>query len=350
MGEPPPDVVRAAYAELAVTDLDRARWFYVGMLGMVVTAEEPDALYLRGFEEALHHSLVLRHAPAAAARRLGYRVRTPADVDRAQAYFAALGCPVRRVAAGATRGVGEAVRVLDPLGFPVEFFHEAERVERLTQRYDLRRGAEIARIDHFNIMVPDVAAGFRHYTQLGFGCSETIEDSTELYAAWLFRKPTVHDVALTGGSGPRLHHLAFFTAEAHQVLRLCDIFGSLRQEHYIERGPGRHGVSNAFYVYLRDPDGHRVEIYTSDYYTGDPDNQTIRWDVSDPRRRDFWGHPVVQSWYDEASAVLDLAGNEMPLTAPRRREAEAAAAVGADGFGVTGSGAEAVEFKAGEQV
>jgi hypothetical protein len=30
-------------------------------------------------------------------------------------------------------------------------------------------------------------------------------------------------------------------------------------------------VSNAFYVYLRDPDGHRVELYTSDYFTGDPD-------------------------------------------------------------------------------
>ncbi|WP_228201492.1 RraA family protein [Flaviflexus ciconiae] len=28
------------------------------------------------------------------------------------------------------------------------------------------------------------------------------------------------------------------------------------------RGPGRHGVSNVFYLYLRDPDGLRVEIYT----------------------------------------------------------------------------------------
>jgi len=23
-------------------------------------------------------------------------------------------------------------------------------------------------------------------------------------------------------------------------------------------------VSNAFYVYLRDPDGHRIEVYTSE--------------------------------------------------------------------------------------
>ena len=37
-----------------------------------------------------------------------------------------------------------------------------------------------------------------------------------------------------------------------------------------------HDVSNAFYVYLRDPDGHRLKIYTSDYYTGDPDHPVLR--------------------------------------------------------------------------
>ena len=112
----------------------------------------------------------------------------------------------------------------------------------------------------------------------------------------MYRKQTVHDVAFTGGAGPRLHHLGFFAHEPHSVLRICDIIGSLHIEECIERGPGRHGVSNAFYVYLRDPDGHRLEIYTSDYYTGDPDHPVLRWSVRDPRRRDFWGqrgHPVL---------------------------------------------------------
>lgn len=54
------------------------------------------------------------------------------------------------------------------------------------------------------------------------------------------------------------------------MLRCADLFGSVRKQHPIERGPGRHGVSNAFYLYLRDPDGHRVENYTSDCYSGDP--------------------------------------------------------------------------------
>ena len=105
----------------------------------------------------------------------------------------------------------------------------------------------------------------------------------------------------------------------------------LRSEGLIERGPGRHGVSNAFYVYLRDPDGHRVEIYTSDYYTGDPGHPVLRWDVSDPRRRSFYGHAVVPSWYAEASTVLDLDGRARPVT-DQHQVLEYA--VGADGFPV----------------
>ena len=37
----------------------------------------------------------------------------------------------------------------------------------------------------------------------------------------------------------------------------------------MERGPGATGVER-LYLYVRDDDGHRVEVYTSDYFTGDP--------------------------------------------------------------------------------
>jgi catechol 2,3-dioxygenase len=326
---PPPDIVRAAYAELVVTDLGEARRFWVDLLGLVVSSSSDHALYLRGYDELIHHNLILREGRQPAAARLAFRVRTAADLDLAEAFFAAVGSRTTRVPAGVTPGVGEAVRAEDPLGFTVEFFFDAEYAERLQQRYDLRRGAEPARLDHFNIVVPDVRAAYEHYRSLGFGLSETIEDAQTLYAAWMFRKQTVHDVAFTGGEGPRLHHLGFFAHESHQVLRICDILGSLHKESQIERGPGRHGVSNAFYVYLRDPDGHRVEIYTSDYFTGDPGHPVLRWSVRDPRRRDFWGHAVIPSWYSEATAVLDLDGQLRPLR-PERQTAEVA--VGADGF------------------
>jgi 3,4-dihydroxyphenylacetate 2,3-dioxygenase len=325
----PPDIVRSAYAELVVTDLARARWFWVELLGFVETRADPGVLYLRGYDELTHHNLILREGPQPAAGRLAFRVRSPDDLSRAEDFYASLGCRTVRVPAGTVAGIGEAVRAEDPLGFTVEFFHEAAQVPRLHMRYDLRRGAEVARLDHFNVMVPDVRRAYEYYRSLGFGLSETIEDGQTLYAAWMYRKQTVHDVAFTGGAGPLLHHLGFFAHESHQVLRTCDILGSLHEEAHIERGPGRHGVSNAFYVYLRDPDGHRVEIYTSDYFTGDPDHPVLRWDVRDPRRRDFWGNAVIPSWYTEATAVLDLDGNPRPVAEQQQTHE---VTVGADGF------------------
>jgi 3,4-dihydroxyphenylacetate 2,3-dioxygenase len=330
MSTAPPNIVRASYIELIVTDLAESRRFWVDLLGFVVTAEEPDALYLRGYEEAVHHSVLLRVGPHAAAACMSYRVWEAADLDRAAAWFGERGCAVERRPAKATLGIGEAVRVLDPLGFTLELFHENVRTQRLNQRYELHRGAEVARIDHFNICVDDAKVAYDYYESLGFRCSETIEDDERLYAAWMHRKPSVHDVAFTYGTSPRLHHTGFFVPEQHQISRLCDTLGAIEQQHFIERGPGRHGVSNAYYVYLRDPDGHRIEIYTSDYFTGDPDEEPLRWSVHDMRRKDFWGAAVVPTWYTEATDVLDLAGNVSPTRAIDMSTSEAA--VGADGL------------------
>ncbi|MFS8641389.1 MAG: 3,4-dihydroxyphenylacetate 2,3-dioxygenase, partial [Symbiobacteriaceae bacterium] len=261
---PPFDIVRAAHAELLVTDLERAREFYVDLLGFVVTEEDAGALYLRGYEERLHHSLVLRRAREPAVGHLAFRVADEADLEHLAAFFRSEGCPVRWLEAGEEPGQGRALRVQDPLGFPVEFFHAMEPAERLLQRFDRYVGAHIMRIDHFNLHVPDVQSAYDYYKRLGFRCSEytaTDPPDERLWAAWMYRKPNVHDVALMNGAGPRLHHVGFWVGDTHSVLRACDILAAANRADVIERGPGRHGLSNAFFVYLRDPDGHRIELY-----------------------------------------------------------------------------------------
>ncbi len=347
----PPDVLRCAYMELVVTDLQASRWFYVDVLGLYVTAEDDGAIYLRSTEEFIHHNLILRKGPIAAVAVFSYRVRSAEDLDRAVAFYTELGCRVERRPEGFVTGIGDSVRVEDPLGFPYEFFFETTHVERLSWRYDLHTPGELVRLDHFNQVTPDVPRAVRHYQDLGFRVTEDIQDEAgTVYAAWLRRKPTVHDTAATGGDGPRMHHVAFATHEKHNILAICDKLGALRRSDAIERGPGRHGVSTAFYLDLRAPDGHRVEIYTQDYYTGDPDNPVVTWDVHDNQRRDWWGNPVVPSWYTEASLVLDLDGNPQPVLA-RTDDSEMAVTIGADGFSYTRADegeASRPEYKQGE--
>ncbi|MDN5904539.1 MAG: VOC family protein, partial [Micrococcaceae bacterium] len=194
---PAPDIVRCAYMEIVVTDLARSRQFYVDLLGLHVTYEDEHAIYLRSFEEFIHHNLVLTLGPVAAVAAFAYRVRSPEEVDAAEAYFKELGCRTERRKDGFVRGIGDSVRVEDPLGFPYEFFYAVEHVERLHQRYDLYSAGELVRLDHFNQVTPDVPRGREYLEGLGFRVSEDIQDSDGVtYAAWMHRKQTVHDTAL----------------------------------------------------------------------------------------------------------------------------------------------------------
>lgn len=309
VARPPFDIVRAQHAELLVSDLEAAEHFYVDLLGFLVTERADDALYLRGWEERLHHSLVLRSADDPAAGHLAFRVRQPGDLDRLAAEFERRGCQRRWIEDESAHG--RALRAQDPFGFPLEFFHEMDQVPSQLQRYDLHRGAPIMRLDHFNLHSADVEGAFRFWRDLGFRCTEYIATDGQperISGLWLTRESGVHDLALTAGSGPRLHHIGLWVAESVGVLRACDQLAAAGHASSIERGPGRHGVTNAFFVYLRDPDGHRIELYASDYYTGDPGHAPIRWSVNDPSCRSFWGARAPDSWYEESSTLLDLDG------------------------------------------
>ena len=319
-GMPEFNIIRAGHIEFRVTDLGRARAFYVDLLGFVETGRDGDRLYLRGYEERDHHSLVLRRAPSPGVGHIAYRVASEEDLNRLEHLHRRQDLPVRWVQEEA--GQGRALRVHDPAGLPIEFFHHIDRVERLLQRYDLYRGAFVMRMDHFNCLVPDVASAARWYQKdLGFRCSEYTEstdDPPELWAIWLHRKQNVHDLALMTGTGPRVHHAAFWVQDQASVLRACDILAAARMADRIERGPGRHGLSNAFFLYLRDPDDNRIELYTGDYLIADPDWEPIRWRLDDPQRQTLWGHPAPASWFEEASRVESVVDGAFVETRPPR--------------------------------
>ena len=64
------------------------------------------------------------------------------------------------------------------------------------------------------------------------------------------------------------------------VIRACDALAAAGYADNIERGPARHGISNALFVYVRDPDGNRFELYTGDYLTVDRDQAPKRWELT----------------------------------------------------------------------
>lgn len=305
------DIIRAGRAILHVRDLDKSRAFYEA-LGFIETESDADTIYYRGLEEHVHHSLVLKKKAVPAVEALSFKVRSEQDLDELADFYMEQGVKVKWLDKGSQKGIGRALRIQDVSGLPIEYFAEMEPAERLLQRYDLYKGAKVQRIDHFNCQIPDVEKAYKFYMEkLLFRCSEyTVDDKDRTWAIWLHRKPNVHDLALMNGVGPRLHHVGFWLKDPMSLIDGCDVLASLGYSPNIERGPGRHGLSNAFFLYLRDPDGHRIELYNGDYLTSDPDFKPIRWDLNDPMRQTFWGHVAPDSWFEEASEVLDVHSSE----------------------------------------
>jgi len=311
---PPFNIVRLSHVELGVTDMAKSRAFYVDTLGLQVTDETPGLLYLRAMEERGHHCIVLRQSDRAEASVLGFKVFDEAELDKAAAFFAARGLPVEWIERPYQ---SRTFRTCDPQGIPLEFYARMDRLAPIHQKYALYRGVKPLRIDHFNCFSTDVDAAVAFYNEIGFRVTEYTEDAAtgRLWAAWTHRKGGVHDIAFTNGRGPRLHHTAFWVPTPLNIIDLLDLMATTGLVANIERGPGRHGISNAFFLYVRDPDGHRIEIYCSDYQTVDPDLEPIRWDLKDPQRQTLWGAPAPRSWFEEGSQFKGVAIGEPVLDA-----------------------------------
>ena len=306
--DPPFRITRASHAVLAVRDLSASRRFYTDVAGLVVTAETADTLYLRGIEEACHHSLVLRKGAAPECSRIGMRVLTEADLDRAKTFFEAAGCPAHWVEVPFQ---GRTLHVADPLGTPLELCAQMAVVPRQLLAFSSWRGGAAQRLDHYQILVPEVADATRFYVSAGFKLTEYIaaDEPFDPLGVFLARKGNPHDIVFFKGNGPRLHHVAYVVPEQHHILSACDIAGELGFGHEVERGPGRHGPGHAMFVYLRDPDGHRLELFNTHYQVMDMENEPVRWN---PAYTLPWGLPAQRSWHEEAVLFSGVTPRTLP--------------------------------------
>src|SRR6476646_4246059 len=73
----------------------------------------------------------------------------------------------------------------------------------------------------------------------------------------------------------RAHHLAWWVDSRDELLRAADIL--LNADVPIEFGPGRHGIGEQDYLYVREPGGFRIEVNTSGYRLYVPDWEPSHW-------------------------------------------------------------------------
>jgi catechol 2,3-dioxygenase len=297
------NITRSSHVRLTVADLAESRDFYVKALGLVVSDEDERACYLRGLAEACHHSLVLEldEEGAGTCKRVGFRVFFDEDLDLAYDWFRERGLPTEWVDAPYQ---GRTLHVSDPIGTPLELCAHMETRPRLHIDFELHQGAHAQRLDHYQIFAPDTYALCAFYSELGFRNSEYLEHGDKLLGAFMYRKGTCLDLAIVENTGPALHHFAYTVSESRDIFTACDWAGILGYGDGVERGPGRHGPGGMLFAYLRDPDGHRVEVFNSHYQTIDTEIEPVRWDAGSLSTNARWGLPALEKWYFEASPFV----------------------------------------------
>ena len=312
---PPFNITRLSHVALTSKDLDRTRFFYETGLGLEVTFQDNDYLCLRALEETSHHSLIFERSAVSKCKRIGYRVSEQDELAKAYDYFLNLQYEVNYVDRPYQ---GKSLHVSDVMGTPIEFCSTMEQKPSQMQNFHSHSGGKLAFLDHVQITSPDVTKVYEWYNNIGFRLAEYTanDNSDEMWGVWLKRKNNTQDVVFSNGFGPCLHHFAFHTPEVSNVIHAADVMASLDLGHTIDRPPGRHGIGNAFFIYFRDPDGHRVEIFTSHYNLIDANQTPKRWDLSDTRRSQLWGFPAPKKWFYETTEFENVKPKKPNLSAP----------------------------------
>ena len=117
---------------------------------------------------------------------------------------------------------------LIPIGTPLEFCATMETRPRLVVQFQHHKGACPLRIDHFQVLAPDVQGACEFYSGLGFRLSEYIspDGTDDLLFVFLQRKGNPHDIVFANAPGPRLHHAAFSVPDSQHILFACDVAGA----------------------------------------------------------------------------------------------------------------------------
>jgi catechol 2,3-dioxygenase len=305
---------RLSHVEVAVTDLGRAREFYRDVLGFEVFTETAESLWLRAPAEFDVWSLKLCADAAPGLLAFGFRVGSEDALDELARLHDRLAVPYRWRATGEEPGRGRMLRALAPSGHLIDFEYEVDEVSihgprgpQLPMRHtDRQRGVGLARLDHVNVRTATLPEALDYFQgQLGFSASERqIDADGRVQRAWLRRAQGSHDMAIGRDARLGFHHLAYTLRDTAAVISAADLLSDANLP-VIEYGPGRHGITDACFLYIRDPDGTRIELYAGDYVR-DLDRPPFDWTLEEYETTGllWWGHQPPASFL-AAGPVLE---------------------------------------------
>lgn len=286
-----PEIAKLGHVALVSADLEKSLWFFKEIVGLEETTVVDGVHYLRAWGDFEHHTLSITAGKESRIDHIAWKAKRKEDVNNFALLLEDSGIGVEKVLAGEEAGQGDAIRFQLPSGHNFEIYFEMEKPEpELHRKAVLKnqtykawaKGVSPRRIDHVNLassLDSKIITDFLS-EKLGFKMREYLvaPDDTQI-SGWMSVTPLVHDVAImsipTAKSTSELHHFSYWLDNAQDVLRAADI---LSEYGIVFVGPGKHGISQAMYIYVIDPgSGVRLELFSNGYLIFEPDWEPVKW-------------------------------------------------------------------------
>ena len=214
-------VLRLGYAHIRVTDMAVARKHYTQIIGFRPVLDEGDKLYLKGWDEWDHHSLVLEQGGVGVVK-LGFKVNHADDIEKIESNAERFGVAMVRMSKGENPEVSDGLRITLPSAHTIEIYHnqtivgrEVGLVNPALSPPDLA-GIGAPRLDHALLGCDNVNETEQFFMKVldMYATERLVPDLSQQdisLATWLSVANRGHDIALIGGPeyNGKLHHLAF---------------------------------------------------------------------------------------------------------------------------------------------
>ena len=314
------DLAHLAHVEMYTPKLDQSARFFTDIMGMYVSEAGGDSIYLRAYDDYEHHTLKLTARSQAGIGHFAWRTQSQEALERRVVALAKTGAGIGW---HESVGHGPAYQFRYPSGHVAELYFESHKYKaegdmqsalKNTASKFPAKGINVRRIDHLNLLAPDIRA-FRDFQMdtLGGVLTETIIDNLEdqnPLAVWFQVNSKSYDLAVTGdhlGLDNRLHHVTYAVNSREEVLIAADI--CLENGIFIETGPHKHAIQQTFFLYVYEPGGNRVEIAnTTARLVLDPDFETVKWTLEERKKGQAWGLATVASFHTRGTPMPDSEG------------------------------------------
>jgi len=306
-----PEIAKLGHVALVSSDLEKSLLFFEEVVGLEKTVEVDGVHYLRAWGDFEHHTLSIQAGEESRVDHIAWKAKRREDVNNFATLLRDADVIVEEIKAGTEVGQGDAIRFQLPTGHNFEIYYDMEKPEVTNPKHKAvlknqtykawRKGISPRRIDHVNIATNMPASLITDFLmdKLGFKLREYVKaPNGDLLSGWLSVTNLVHDIAVMSRpdiqTPHEIHHLSYWADNAQDILRAADI---LSENNIPFIGPGKHGISQAVYIYVVDPgSGVRLELFSNGYLIFEPDWEPIAWDLSEMQLGfTYWGEQAAAS-------------------------------------------------------